>query len=242
MLKLHGAKRLLDLGASVAMTIASGALVWSLIDARSQNRVTPTQRQKPPLPSQPVSIKGAALEGSDHARIVLIEYSDFQCPFCGTFARETLPEIKRSYIDTNSVLLAFRHFPLDRLHPLARGAANAAACAAQQGRFWPMHDLLFAHQEQLDRSGLQNDATLAQLDLTKFETCQSGQPVQSVAEDLESGHALFVEATPTFLIGSIGSDRRVTVVDRFSGAVPLRRFEQTFNRIAAATAGDNGHL
>lgn len=84
--------------------------------------------------------------GDQNAKITIVEFSDFQCPFCESFFTSTFPELKKNYIDTGKVKLAFRHYPLTSIHPNAETAHNAAECANEQGKFWEYHDLLFKNQ------------------------------------------------------------------------------------------------
>src|SRR2546425_3089506 len=92
------------------------------------------------------SVADAPSLGRADAPVTLVEFSDFQCPFCGRFFATTLPALKKDYIDTGKLRYVFRDFPLDQLHPHARMAAAAAHCAGEQGKYWDMHDVLFQNQ------------------------------------------------------------------------------------------------
>jgi protein-disulfide isomerase len=98
------------------------------------------------LPSEYIAMEGAHTKGSASAPAVLLVFSDFQCPFCGRFARETLSAIEREYVARGELLMAFRHLPLP-IHPQAIAAAQSAECAGSQGKFWEMHDELFRRPE-----------------------------------------------------------------------------------------------
>lgn len=91
----------------------------------------------------PVEVGSSASKGDANAKITLVEFSDFQCPFCAKFYSETLPQIMKDYIDTGKVKLVYKHFPLISIHPNAQKAAEAAECAGEQGKFWEMHDAMF---------------------------------------------------------------------------------------------------
>ena len=97
--------------------------------------------------------------GKSDAKLTIIEFSDFQCPFCERFYLDTLPQLKKDYIDTGKVQLAFRHFPIASIHPNAKTAHEAAECANEQGKFWEYHDLLFQTQEQWSNLPLAQKAT-----------------------------------------------------------------------------------
>jgi protein-disulfide isomerase len=133
--------------------------------------------------------------------LTVVEYADFQCPFCGRFARETYPTIKAEYIDTGKVRWVFRHFPL-AIHANARDAAEASECAHDQGMFWEYHDHLFNNQAALDVASLKAYAGQLGLDQTTFDGClDGGGKAARVQMDVDSGTALGVTGTPAFFIG-----------------------------------------
>lgn len=107
------------------------------------------QPRAPAARSAKVSIDDDPVLGRADAPVTLLEFSDYQCPFCARFFRDTLPTLKAEYIDTGKVRYVFRDFPIDQLHPYARKAAEAANCAGDQGRYWEMHDLLFENQSAM---------------------------------------------------------------------------------------------
>ena len=155
------------------------------------------------------------IEGLANAPVTLIEYSDFQCPFCGNFARQILPELRTKYIATGKVRLVFRHFPLNTacnsalssdLHPNACGAARAAECAADQNLFFEYHDELFrddSHRSALATVNLKQYGTNIGVDQTTFDTCVDGTSKSTrVGADIASGISLGVTATPTVFVGA----------------------------------------
>ena len=95
------------------------------------------------IPRSPVAIDGLYQSGSDSAHVAMIVVSDFECPFCGRFAREVLPDITRRYVETGRLLLVFDDLPLEGIHPRALRRSMIAECAGRQGHFWDVHDLLF---------------------------------------------------------------------------------------------------
>ena len=134
-------------------------------------RRAPAER---PLPADPVSLEGAAVKGRREARVAIIEYSDFQCPFCARFAIDTLPQIDKTYIATGKVLMAFRHLPLEAIHPFAVDAGASVECAGRQDRFWDMHDRLFQNPKQLDPNTLRGHAQALSLDIAAYDACLTG--------------------------------------------------------------------
>jgi protein-disulfide isomerase len=164
---------------------------------RSQRRVV--VRLAPPKPIR-VAVEGrdgAAVKGPAEAKLVIVEFSDFQCPFC----RRVLPDLyKLLEAYSKDVKLVFRHFPLDAIHPQARLAAEAAECAGTKGRFWEYHDHLFA-QSDLSLPRLKELAKGLNLDVAAFEQCLNDEAVKArVAQDVEAGTRAGVTGTPTFFI------------------------------------------
>jgi protein-disulfide isomerase len=137
--------------------------------------------------------------GPADAPVLIVEFSDFQCSFCGRFARETLGQILDSYGDR--VRFVFRSFPLLSIHPQAQKAAEAAQCANDQGKFWEYHDLLFQNQQALDEESLKGYARQLDLDMAAFTDClDTERHFTEVQHDLTDGQSYGVTGTPTFFI------------------------------------------
>ncbi|MEM2137926.1 MAG: thioredoxin domain-containing protein [Candidatus Anstonellaceae archaeon] len=165
-----------------------------------------------PLP-EGVTADGRPYRGAANPRVVIYEYSDFECPFCAQ-AVGTVDETLRAYPD--SVQLQYRHFPLE-VHPRGVPAAVAAECAAEQGKFWQMHDRLFANQNALSDADLAKYAQELGLDMGKFAECQkSDDALSRVESDRLEGMAKGVQATPTFFIGQ----------SSIRGSQPISKFKQ----------------
>jgi protein-disulfide isomerase len=163
--------------------------------------------------------------GPATARVTVIEYCDFQCPVCAKASPPLVGLLAQTYGDR--VRFVYRDFPLSRIHPDAIRAAEAAACAQEQGRFWPMHDRLFANQHALDAAGLARLAGEAGLNMPAFDRCVAegrGRWKQDVAEGQRAG----VSATPTFLING----RRVEGIRRFEDISSV--IDEALHRPAAA--------
>ena len=124
----------------------------------------------PESPAGPVKVdvSGAPAQGPADAKVTMVEFVDFECPFCGRYARDTLPRLRREYGDR--IRYVSRQFPLD-IHPNAERAALAAVCAGEQGRYWPFHDLLFKHQEALGIPDLADYAREVGLDMARYRSC-----------------------------------------------------------------------
>lgn len=140
----------------------------------------------------------ARLRGSSKAPVVIVEFSDFQCPYCRS-VQTTLTNLLARY--EGQVSLAYRDLPLRDIHPQAQMAAEASRCAAEQGQFWAYHDLLFENQAQLNRDGLLEHARRLKLDERQFESCLSSGKYQAhVEQDRQTGLRAGVSGTPGFII------------------------------------------
>jgi predicted DsbA family dithiol-disulfide isomerase len=145
-----------------------------------------------------IDIAGAPVTGPDDAVITLVEFSDFECPYCQSF-NPTLERVKREYAD--EVKVVFLQFPLREIHPNAQKAAEAALCAFEQGKFWEAHDLYFAEQDSLDIAGLKEKAERLELDIERFNTCFDNETyVDRVDADVSLGVGVGVAGTPAVFI------------------------------------------
>jgi protein-disulfide isomerase len=161
--------------------------------------------------------------GSSGAPLAIVEFTDYECPFCRQFQSTTFAEIRKQYIDTGKVRFVVRDFPLSN-HPHAFPAAEAAHCAADQGEFWPMHDALFSDPAQLVQKRLVEHAGSLKLDVEVFRSClQSGKHKPEIQTDMQIGAALQVQGTPSFLIGKIVSEEVAGTI--MMGALPFSAFE-----------------
>lgn len=166
-----------------------------------QTKKTPVEVyiQKPRRPTFPVEIGNAPSFGAKDAKVTIVEFSDFQCPFCAKGA-DILKEVKKKY--GNKVRVAFKNFPLP-FHNHAEQAAVAGLCANEQGTdyFWKMHDEMFANQEALDADGLKKTAKKIGLKGDAFEKCLAeNKYLAQVKADMEDGRKVKVKSTPTFFI------------------------------------------
>ena len=142
-----------------------------------------------------------------------------------------LPRIKRELVDTGIVSYAFLHFPLKGIHPEAAEAGAASECAGRQGRFWEMHDKLFASQERVSRGEFSSYSREVGLDETLFRECMLGEEAAGVVEaDVEQGVAVGVRGTPTFFLGTVGADGVVELTTRITGQVTLEVVEDLLDR------------
>ncbi len=175
-------------------------------------------------------LEPAAVRGKDNAPITVIEFSDYQCPFCKQYTDETYPQIIQNYVETGRVQYIFADYPLEQLHPQANRAAQAARCAGEQDAYWEMHDKLFAEQERWSGQS-PPDAVLVEmgqeldLDQGAMQACLDSNRYQEVVlANVAEGQSLAVSGTPTFFINGYP----------IVGARPYELFELAF---ALAEAG-----
>lgn len=170
--------------------------------AQQPTQAAPTQAA--PTPSAPqkvnVDISGKIARGKADAPVTIVEFSDFECPFCGR-AQPTVKQIEQTYGD--KVKLVFMHYPLP-FHASAQKAAEASECALDQGKFWEMHDKMFDNQQALSVDQLKGYAKDLGLNTTQFNTClDSGSKAKAISADMAKGQAAGVEGTPTFIINGV---------------------------------------
>ncbi len=201
----------------------------TLGDAYQQPQEAQQQEQPPAQPEGPVDvpISDSPYLGDADAPIVIVEYTDLQCPYCSRHFLETMPQIKQNLIDTGIVRYVFKDFPLTNIHPQAVAAAEAARCAGDQEAYVEMHDQLFAAQQLWANNSdaaavFSGIAGQLGLDLASFEACMTDHTHQSqVLADLDEGAALGVRGTPAFFINGYF----------LSGAQPYSTFESAVNSL-----------
>ena len=188
-------------------------------------------QQAPSQPTQPVkiSLDNDPIRGDPNAPITIVEFSDFQCPFCARFHVQTLPLLLEEYIDSGKVNLVYRDFPIQSIHPNALAAAVAAECANEQGEYWEYHDTLFEKQSGWSRldsnaaiSTFSQYATDVGLEQQQFDSClSSGKYLEEVQGDLSDGRDYDITGTPGFFIGNA----EIGFV-KINGAQPFDSFQR----------------
>ncbi len=170
----------------------------------------------------------APILGNPNAFISIIEYSDFQCPFCERAHSGTLSDFRNSdYFKSGEVNLVYKHFPLNSIHPQAQKAAEASECANKQGKFWSYHNILFENQQALDIASLKKYALTLNLDTTKFNKClDNGEATLRVNNDLQEASIAGGRGTPYFVLINKNGDRKT-----ISGAVPYSNFEEAIKEL-----------
>jgi protein-disulfide isomerase len=164
---------------------------------RSQVKIVDNLKP-PPVARVAVSTEGAPVRGAANAPVTIVEFSDFECPFCKR-SHPTLTQLLKDY--AGKVKLAYRDFPLESIHPQARRSAEAARCAQDQGKFWEYYDVLFSESPKLAPADLKRYAAQLGLDLKKFDECVSaGVHKATVQRDVDEGTRLGINGTPAFFI------------------------------------------
>jgi protein-disulfide isomerase len=225
-----------------ALRATQGALRDELREIRSllqRPAAAPAAEGAPGPGGMTLSLAHAQWRGRSDAKVVLVEFSDFQCPFCARYAQSTYPQVVRDYVDAGKVRYAFMHFPLEALHPLAFGQHVAAACAADQGRFWDLHDRIFAHPQASGGAALAADASALGLDAAAFRTCMASERHAAAIRDaMNIGSALGITGTPTFVIATPTGGDDVKVHRMLVGAKPYAAFREALDAALAATVGE----
>jgi len=221
--------------AALAVVVAGGLLVWP----GGKLAADPLAAGAESVDQQPVAelllaSLGTTVKGHDSAKLAIIEFSDFQCPYCARYATSTHARLERDYVDTGRIKYAFRNMPLDRIHPHAQKAAEAAECAGRQDRFWDMYDRLFANQSLLGPAELARHAKGIGLDSRRFAACLDGESVEKVAGDRAEAARLAVTSTPTFLIGELTGQGEMRVRRRVKGTYPPDVFAAIFDELQGA--------
>ena len=157
-----------------------------------------------------ISVDNDPIIGNPDAPITIIEFSDFQCPFCARFYTQTLPLIHEEYIEPGKVKLVFRDFPIQSIHPNALPASVASECANEQGKFKEMHDVLFENQNEWNRQETVDALSLfsqyaeeMQLEQEVFDSClTNGKYIEEIRKDLRDGQKYGIGGTPGFFVGN----------------------------------------
>lgn len=193
----------------------------------------------PPAAPRDVTLRveGVPAKGDSGARVTLVEFSDYQCPYCARHVRDTLPQIEEQYIKTGKLRYVMRDFPIEQIHPQAFRMHVAARCAGDQGKYWEMHARLFARQDQPQPADLVSHASGLGLEEAGFRAClESDRHDGAVKADFQDGVNAGVNGTPMFFLGLTQSgEPTVKVLKVLRGAQPYAAFKQAIDELLAAT-------
>jgi len=210
------------------------AMLQGLLQPRGQ-----AQQPGAPAPDlfvdKTIAVAGEPVRGSTSAKVMLVEVSDYHCPFCRRQYLQTTPQLMTEYVDTGKVLYAFVDYPIAQLHPDAFKAHEAANCAGDQGRFWEMHRSLFANSPVKDAKALTAQAQGVGVDAGRFGTCMSsGKYAASIKDSVSRMEQLGVGGTPLILIGlTPPAGQPMKVVASVYGAKPYGEFKTAIDAVLA---------
>ena len=203
----------------------AGYFTNALVDDDNAGSTPPVQPTAAPTaevqatPTPPIVVANVSADddpswGPDDATVTIVEFSDFQCPYCARFALDTYPQIKQQY--EGKVKFVYRDYPLTAIHQYAEKAAEAAGCASNQDKYWEYFDLLWTKQDALDEESLKSYAADLGLDTDAFNGClDSGTYVDEIQNDIQEGRSYGVEGTPAFFVNG----------QFISGALPFADFK-----------------
>ena len=181
-----------------------------------------------------IDVSGAPALGPADARVTLVEFSDYECPFCIRHFTQTMPQLRANFIDTGKIRYVFRDFPIDELHPAAIHAHKAAHCAAEQGRFWELHTRLFSAPGTHTDAALEARATEAGVTLPAFRACiETDRTVPAIRATASLAAELGATGTPAFFVGLRDpATEQVKVTQFISGAQPYDVFARALDALA----------
>lgn len=185
-------------------------------------------------PAQPsfepkvASLEGAPFLGDADAPVTLMEFSDYQCPFCSRHYRDVMPALVEEYVKTGKLKYVMRENPIQSIHSHAMSAAQAALCANEQGKYWDMHNIMFQNQRELADENLQAYAATIGLDTTSFGDCfESKKYANVIDQDLRAGRDIGIRGTPGFVVGLTDPNdpNKANFTEFLNGAKPLADFK-----------------
>jgi protein-disulfide isomerase len=199
----------------IAAVMVTGAILYIGRGSGGTAAIAPTQQPSPTPIKDPTTLLGPndPSLGNANAKVTIVEFTDFECPYCRSFFIGAYPQLKKDYIDTGKARLVFRNFPLP-FHDAAKPAALAALCANDQGKFWQMHDEIFTEQQKQEPTMTQVTKTISftpadlktwaakiGLDMQQFNQCvSSNKYTKQIDADTAAGTGFSVDGTPTFFI------------------------------------------
>src|SRR5580692_1385114 len=210
--------------------LAGAALALLALHAVATFSAAPKAEDEPQFVHVTLDAREYSLGRSD-APLTLLEFTDYQCPYCRRFQAETWPQIKKNYIDTGKLRFIVRDLPL-QFHSSALPAAEAAHCAGEQGKFWEMHHALLTGDDLLANGGIERRAKALGLDNERLQNCMKADRYESaIARNIAAADALDIHGTPAFVIGRMANGGlEGQLVD---GAQPYDEFDGALKQLLA---------
>jgi protein-disulfide isomerase len=222
---------MLTIGLNVAILYRLGATTIGAADAGSQSAI---QRQAPidaPIEAV-IDLRRLATQGAAAADIAIVEFADYECPYCRRYTAEVRPVVHAKYVKTGRIRYAVAFLPLP-MHEKAPLLARAAYCALVQNRFWEMHETLFDRQPTL-RDQLSDMAGRLGLKRAEFDKCidNDGRAAERIAADMEDARRLGLNGTPSFAIGRLDDQGRLVVRKLLLGVQPVSAFDEAIAMVS----------
>lgn len=196
---------------------------------RIEKKTTTQQAQRQVPKTAKIPVKGGSIIGNINAPLTMIEFTDYECPYCLRFYENTYPKLKKKYIDTGKVKLIIKDLPL-RFHPQARKAAQATRCAGEQGKFIDLHILLYKNRKKLQEKYLSEYARAISIDVKRFNECLSSTKYfADIDRDVSEARKAGISGTPTFVLGATTEN----IIDgiRIIGAQRIEIFDRHIQKL-----------
>lgn len=222
------AKTIIEVSSSLLMAAAAVLLMATMYETRGAG--SPAEPASAPVSATRIEASRLGyVRGQGQSAIV--EFSDFECPFCAKYAKETFPTVVTELIDKGVVRYSVVHFPLERIHPLAVGAGKVAECAGRQGQYWPMYAQLFGMSPQLSETNIAAAVVKLDLDASALDNCVMNDAATKIDADIAEGRRLGVSGTPVFFIGNVREDGSIDVKRRVTGFVSYNNIKAELERL-----------
>jgi len=197
---------------------------------QQNTKAAPQPQAEPPAARAKLNLEGYQMLGVKSAPVTIVEFTDYQCPFCQRFHVASFPELRKNYIDTGKVRFYSRDLPLD-FHPNAMRAAGAARCAIEQGKYWQLRDVMGQNPDKLDLDHLVAFATELKMDPAAFKACVTSDKYKAaIQSDVMDAMKIGATGTPTFVVGKStaeGVDGEVVI-----GAQPYQVFDEKLKELS----------
>jgi protein-disulfide isomerase len=188
-------------------------------------------KARAPFKPQDLAVEGAPFLGSADAPVTIVEFTDYQCPFCKRHAKGTMSQLLKEYVDSGKVKYILREFPLRSIHPQAYKLSQAALCANDQGKYWEMHDRFFAGKKPTPNT-IDADVEALGLDSATFKECyDSEKHKKTVDKDIADGSKLGVRGTPSFFFGKTAGASKIHATAMLRGAQGFPQFKKEIEKL-----------
>jgi len=237
---IPSATRLL-LFVSFALALLSPATIAQSQNGNGGSKSEAVTTEEPPVVTSVdlfIPLEGAPAMGDESARVGIVEFADYQCPFCLMYGQQTFGQILANYVKTGKVRYFFKDLPITKLHPQAFQKAELARCAGEQGKYWEMHDRLISSPQFSSIDGeLSVYAGAMGLDVPKLKTCTDNQPhVEQINNDIRDASTFGVRGTPSFFLGIVDPQTKgLKAVTMVFGAQAYTTFQDALDQVIASS-------